>query len=211
MHMALSFEGGDQVSVVDLSQLGTFEVLVRDGQFYINIPLLGGWFTVSDEDMPDSSASISDMLSRGSPFDFSQLAGALGGGVEYVGEDEIDGRTTVHYQVVGDIQSLIGSFSDALSATGDNAFSDQILNSPITGPVTIDVWVGKDDFLPYKMTGAASIDTGETGVLTLDLSATFGGYNEQVDIPDAPEGAQSLGDLFGQLGLDPDAGIPSTP
>ena len=211
MHMALSFEGGDQASVVDLSQLGTFEVLVRDDEFFINIPFLGGWFTITDEDMPESSVSISDMLSRGSPFDFSGLAGALGGGVEYIGEDEIDGRATVHYQLTGDLQSLIGSFSDALAATGDNAFSDQILGSEITGPVTIDVWVGKGDFLPYKLTGEATIDTGETGVLTLDLVATFGDYNGDVDIPDAPDDAQSLGDLFGQMGFDPSAGIPSTP
>jgi hypothetical protein len=206
----LSFEGGDQSSVVDLSQLGTFEVLVRDDEFFINIPFLGGWFTITDEDMPESSVSISDMLSRGSPFDFSGLAGALGGGVEYIGEDEIDGRATVHYQLTGDLQSLIGSFSDALAATGDNAFSDQIGqrdnrtgNDRCLG--------GKSDFLPYKLTGEATIDTGETGVLTLDLVATFSDYNGDVDIPRHRRTRNRSASCSGKWASIPAQGFPRRP
>jgi hypothetical protein len=205
MHMALTFEGGDQTSVVDLSQFGTLEVLVRDGSFYMNIPFLGGWFVMTAEDMGGSSEAIADILSRGSLFDYESFVGQLGEDVQFVGDEDVNGHGTAHYRVTGDLQSLIGSFADALGATGDNAFADQILQSQLNGPISVDLWVGKDDFLPYQMSASATFDTGQTGVMTMSLHGNFDNYNEPVEIPAAPADATSFADVMAGLGLDPAA------
>jgi hypothetical protein len=207
MHMALTVEGGDQTSVVDLSQFGALEVLARDGSFYMNIPFLGGWFVMAPEDMREGSEAIADILSRGSLFDYEAFVGQLGEDVQYIGDEDVNGHSTAHYQITADLQSLIGSFADALGATGDNAFADQILESQLNGPISVDLWVGKDDFLPYKMDASATIETGQpgAGAMVLSLSANFDNYNEPVDIPAAPADATSFADVLGGLGLDPDA------
>jgi hypothetical protein len=203
MHMTMTFEGGDGQSLVDLSQMGTFEALVRDGTFYINMPVLGGWFSLSPEELGTSFTGVEDLMSQGSIVDYSALIGQMGGQVQYVGDEDVNGRATAHYTVQGDLQSLIASFSSALGATGDNAFAERIIGSQLTGPIALDIWIGKDDFLPYRMTANGSINAGDSGTLVMDLSAEFGHYNEDVDIPAAPAQAKSFSDIMGQLGLDP--------
>lgn len=206
-YMTMGFEGGDGQSIIDLSELGTFEALARDGQIYINMAILGGWIALTPEDLGGDFAGLQDLLGEGAILDYSglveQLAGT--GQIEHVGQEDIDGHNTVHYRVTGDLQSLIGAFSGALSATGDNAFAQQILNSTLSGPATIDVWLGTEDLLPYRMVAVADIDGGAEGALALSLTANFGQYNESVTIPEAPAEVKTFAELFGDLGLDPEA------
>ena len=203
MHMAMTFEGGDGQSLVDLSQMGTFEILARDGAMYINMPILGGWFSLSPEELGASFTGVQDLMAQGSVFDYAGFIEQLGSEVEYVGDEDVSGRQTAHYAISGDLQSLIASFASALGATGDNAFADQIMGSQVSGPVTVDLWIGKEDFLPYKMTAGGEIAAGDQGALVLDLTADFSDYNQDVTIPDAPEEAKSFTEIMGQLGLDP--------
>ncbi len=203
MHMAMTFEGGDGQSLVDLSQMGTFELLARDGAIFINMPLLGGWFSLSPEEMDAGFTSVEDLMAQGSPFDYGAFIEKMGEAVEYVGDEDVNGHDTAHYAVTGDLQSLIASFGDALGATGDNAFAEQIMGSEVTGPITVDLWIGKSDFLPYKMTADGEISAGEQGTLVLDLSAEFDDYNGDVTIPEAPANVKSFTEIMAQLGLDP--------
>jgi hypothetical protein len=55
--------------------------------------------------------------------------------------------------------------------------------------------VGADDYLPYKMTAAASI-TGQSP-FDMTLDGTFDNYNQPVEIPDAPPNAVSISKAFG--------------
>lgn len=207
-YMTMEFEGGDGQSLIDLSELGTFEVLARDGKVYINMAMLGGWIALTPEDLGGDYAGLQELLSEGALLDYSGLVEQLaaGGQVEHVGQEEIDGTNTVHYRVSGDLQSLIGAFSGALSATGDNAFAQQILGSTLAGPVTIDLWLGTEDLLPYKLAASAEIVAGAEGTMALSLMANLGDYNESVSVPEAPAEAKTFTELFGELGLEPDSG-----
>jgi hypothetical protein len=189
--------------LIDLSELGTFEVLARDGKIYINMAILGGWIALTPEDLGGDYAGLQELLAQGALIDYSGLVEQLaaGGQIEHVGQEEIDGTNTVHYRVTGDLQSLIGAFSGALSATGDNAFAEQILGSTLSGPVTIDLWLGTEDLLPYKMAASAEMAAGE-GAMTLSLTANLGSYNESVTIPDAPAEAKTFAEFFGDLGIE---------
>jgi hypothetical protein len=203
-HMTMEFEGGDAQSLVDLSELGTFEVLARDGNIYINMALLGGWIALTPEDLGGDYAGLQDLLQQGALLDYAGLVEDLtaSGQIEHVGQEDIDGTNTVHYRVTGDLQSLIGAFSGALSATGDNAFAEQILGSEVSGPVTIDLWLGTDDLLPYRMTAAAELGAGGAGTLALNLTANLGDYNQTVAIPEAPAEAKTFTEIFGDLGIE---------
>jgi hypothetical protein len=207
-YMTMEFEGGDDQSLIDLSELGTFEVLARDGTVYINMAMLGGWIALTPEDLGGDYSGLQELLSQGALLDYAGLVEQLsaGGQIEHVGQEEIDGTNTVHYRVSGDLQSLIGAFSGALSATGDNAFAQQILGSTLTGPVTIDLWLGTEDLLPYKLAATAEIAGGTEGTMALSLTANLGGYNESVSVPEAPAEAKTFAELFGDLGLATDSG-----
>jgi len=198
MHMAMSFEGGDSQSLVDLSEIGTFEILVRDGSVFMNIPFLGGWFAMSPEELGADPQALQDLMGQGSLVDWAGFTSALPELVTYVGEEDIGGVATVHYQLNATLNQLIAAFADALSTTGEGGVGEQILTSELAGDITVDVWVGKANLLPYKMEAATSFDTPE-GPFVLSLSGTFGSYNEAVDIPAAPDNPQNFADLFGEL------------
>lgn len=205
MHMQMTFGGGDSTSLIDLSQLGTLEVLVREEGLFLNFALLGGWVVLSPEEAAAfSGESISNMISRGSMFDYSGFI-ENADGAAFVGEEDVDGVTTVHYTVTGTLQTLIGSFGDALGATGDNAISGQLLESGLDGPVSVDVWVGKDDSLPYKLNVTANIALPDGTAMVMNLGSSFHDYNEAVTLPPAPPDAIPFAQVMGALGIAPPA------
>ncbi len=205
MHMSMTFGGGDSQSLLDLSQLGTLEVLVRDEGVFINIALLGGWVALSPEEAAAFSGdSVSNMIGRGSMFDYTNFISNVDGAT-YVGEEDIDGVTTVHYTVTGDLGTLIDSFGDALGATGDNAVSGQILSSELAGPVSVDVWIGKDDSLPYKMTVNGSLTLPDGTTMVMNVDSTFHDYNATVTLPPAPTDAIPFVEVMAALGIQPPA------
>ena len=205
MHMSMTFGGGDSQSLLDLSQLGTLEVLVRDEGVFINIALLGGWVALSPEEAAAFSGdSVSNMIARGSMFDYTNFISNVDGAT-YVGEEDIDGVTTAHYTVTGDLGTLIDSFGDALGATGDNAISGQILSSELAGPVSVDVWIGKDDSLPYKMTVNGSLTLPDGTTMVMNVDSTFHDYNATVTLPPAPTDAIPFVEVMAALGIQPPA------
>ena len=209
MYMTMAFSGGDNASLLDLSQLGTLEILSRDGSLYFNMPIFGGWLQLTPADMAAFGGdSYSGLLSHGSLFDYAGFTQGIGG-AQYVGDEYVNGTSTVHYSVSTTLQSLIGAFGDALGATGDNALSGQVLGSELDGPLTVDVWVGKDDELPYKVVTVASLPDPNGTTMTMNLTATFHDYNAPVTLPPAPEDAGSFSDLLGALGAAPPPAAPT--
>lgn len=201
LYMTMSFgDGGD--SGIDLSQLGNFEMLFTGGRFYMNTGITG-WVTMSLEDLGVGAADFSELLESNSPVDYEALVDSAIGDILYIGEEEIDGQTVVHYRLTVDLADMM----DALSAMGDTGLNpDELGAADMTGNMFFDAWVDTETLLPAKMTitGNASVD-GET--MTMDMEMRFSGYNEPVEIPAPPADATSFEEMFEGLGLDEDFGF----
>lgn len=205
MHMTMSIDGGSQESVIDLSEFGKFEFLARDGEFYINIPFLGGWFEMSAEDLGADGQSIEEMMSQSAVFDYAGFLEDLPGDVEFLGEEQVNGHNTAHYRFSGNIGDFIDSFSNSLASSGEGSdLTEELLNGNVDGPLDVDVWVGTEDNLPYMLMLGASLNTAQ-GPFTLSMTGNFDDYNGDVDIPEAPDDAQSFADMFGGLIDEPPA------
>ncbi len=196
MYMAMTMSGDDG-SGFSLSDFGTTELLVRDGVYYFSMPLFGGWVSMSLDSMGLTGADLQefeDMLSTDVAFDYQALVDAFGG-VEFAGEEEVDGRDMLHYSVSAELADTLA----ALSGTFDSAAGgvDQLPVGEVSGPITMDIWIGADDYLPYLMTMDVSLSTSEDGDLSLDMTMHIDAYNGDVTIPDAPDDATSFADLFG--------------
>ncbi|HEY5626117.1 MAG TPA: hypothetical protein VIT93_06485 [Dehalococcoidia bacterium] len=199
MHMALTMSGDDGTGV-DLGDFGTTELLVRDGTYYFTMPLFGGWMSLSLDDAGLTGTDlgeIEDLLSTSSAFDYQALVDAFGG-VDFVGEEEVDGRNMLYYSVSTELADALGALSGAYDSTSGG--TDLFPVDDVTGPIEMDIWIGTDDYLPYLVTMDISLSTPEDGDLSLDMTMRIDAYNGDVTIPDAPSDAASFGDLFGGEG-----------
>jgi hypothetical protein len=196
MHMVMTMSGGDGTGL-DLGDLGTTEFLVRDGTYYFTMPLFGGWMSMSLDDAGltgDDLDEIQDMLSTGSAFDYRALVDAFGG-VDFVGEEEVDGRDMLHYSVSADLADAMAALSGALDSTSGGV--DQLAMDDVAGPIAMDIWIGADDYLPYLVTMDIDLSTPEEGDFSIEMTMHIDAYNADVTIPDAPSDAVSFGDMFG--------------
>jgi hypothetical protein len=194
MSMAMA---GDDGSGMDLGDLGTMEVLIRDDTFYMNIAFFGGWvyFPIDELGLTEADlADIEEMLSLDSTFDYQALVDAFGD-VEFVGEEQVDGRDLLHYSVSVDFADLVGALG-ALESTGEDGYDVPV--DTVSGPIELDVWVGADDYLPYVMTINADMTAAGESV-SLQMEMHVDAYNADVTIPEAPDDAVSLEELFGGL------------
>ena len=194
MHMVMTMSGGDGTGL-DLGDLGTTEFLVRDGTYYFTMPFFGGWMSLSLDDIGLTGADldeIQDQLSTSSAFDYQALVDALGG-VDFVGEEEVDGRTMLHYGVSADLADALA----ALSGVFDSTAGDGLPVDDITGPIAMDIWIGADDYLPYLLTMDVDLSPPETGELSIVMTMRIDAYNADVTIPEAPSDAVSFAEMFG--------------
>ncbi len=207
MHMAITMSGGDGVGV-DLSDLGTTELLVRDGTYYFTMPFFGGWISLSLDDLGltgTDAAEIQDLLSAASAFDYQALVDAFGS-VEFAGEEEVDGRNLLHYSVSAELADALAALSGALdSASGG---TDMLPTDGVAGPIAMDIWIGADDYLPYLVTMDIGLSSPEGGDLSIDMTVRIDAYNADVTIPDAPTDVVSFGDMFGDMFGGEDGGDP---
>lgn len=116
--------------------------------------------------------------------------------------EKVDGVSSYHYGFAFDIEAGKNMVDDLVAAVGHDSITDkQIQNykksierlSTLTG----EVWIGKKDFLPYKVVLHVDFDdddlqtAGATGV----LSVTFSQYNVPQTVQ-VPEGAKPIEELF---------------
>ncbi len=197
-----AFQAPDQMHMtLALTGQGEFEMLLLGTDIYMNVPGQG-WIVMSLEELgPDGSdlgdlgvdiATFQDLLSDHSLIDYAALVQGVDGEVEDLGDETIDGATYRHYRGTVDFASLIAAFNDAFDTIPDLDSEDA------SGPLTFDVWVDPDTYLPYKMTTSGEFDFG-AGALVFDAEMLFTSYNEPVEIPDAPQDAVSLSEMFSGL------------
>ena len=183
----MAFQAPDQMhATMDLTGLGTFEMLLLGKQVYVNMPGQG-WVTISLDDAGLSQfgldpSTLQDVMTDHSLVDYQELVQSLGGEVDDLGEETVDGDTLQHYHTAMDFGDMAGAFSDAFGATADLELDS------VSGPLTLDVWVDPDTTLPHKIAANGEFAFGE-GSMVFDATMRFFGYNEAVEIPGAPADA----------------------
>ena len=183
----MAFQAPDQMhATLDLTGLGTFEMLLLGKALYMNMPGQG-WVTISLDDAGLSEfgldpSTLQDVMTDHSLVDYQELVQSLGGEVDDLGEETVDGGTFQHYRAAMDFGDLAGAFSDAFGATSALSLEE------VSGPLTLDVWVDPDTTLPHKIAANGEFAFG-AGSMVFDATMRFFGYNEPVEIPGAPPDA----------------------
>ncbi len=176
--------------------LGEFEMLMLGTDIYMNVPPMG-WiiFSLDDvglEELGLDAQTLQDTFSDHSLVDYAALVQSVGGEVEDLGDETIDGGTYRHYRGTVDFADLSGAFNDAVGASEDLNLDD------VSGPLTFDVWVDPDSYLPYKLTAGGEFAFG-ADAMVFDATMLFTSYNEPVDIPGAPADAIPLAGVIAGL------------
>ena len=183
----MTFRAPDEMhATMDLTGLGTYEMLLLGADLYMNIPGQG-WVQISLDDAGLSefgldAATLQDVMTDHSLVDYQGLIESLGGEVEDLGEETLDAGTFQHYRTTMDFADMAAAFSDAFGATSDLGLDS------MSGPLTLDVWLDPETKLPHRIDAAGEITLGE-GSMVFDGTMLFSGYNEPVEIPGAPPDA----------------------
>lgn len=195
MYMSMQMDGDDG-SGIDISQFGSMDMLVRDETVYMKSPLFGPqWIEMSFADMGSDAFDIETMLNDASAFEYSDFVDDVDG-IEFVGEENIDGHATLHYRVSMDAADAMATLQGSLDSSGTGVTDSY---ADVSGPISVDIWLGKSDFLPYLMTMNADVTSPTEGSMSLDMTMKVTGYNTDVNIPDAPTDTISMEELFGNL------------
>src|SRR3990170_873120 len=147
----MAFQAPDQMhATMDLTGLGTFEMLLLGTELYMNMPGQG-WVQISLDDAGLSelgldASTLQNITRDHSLVDYQELVRSLGGEVDDLGEETVDGGTFQHYRAAMDFGEMAGAFSDAFGATSDLGLDS------VSGPLTLDVWVDPDTTLPHRIT-----------------------------------------------------------
>ncbi len=197
----MAFQAPDQMHMtMDITGLGSFEMLMLGTEIYMNVPGQG-WLVFSFEDLLEEFGSgelgldaeaFQDIFSDHSFVDYEAIISNLGGDVQDLGEETVDGSTYRHYRGTLDFGDLTDAFGDAFGVTDGLSLED------VSGPLTFDVWVDPETVLPYKAAVSGELAFGADSMV-FDATMLFTGYNEPVDIPGPPEDAVSFSELFGGL------------
>ena len=184
---AMEFQAPDKMhATMDLTGLGTFEMLLLGKELYMNVPGQG-WIQVSLEgaglsELGLDASTLQQLMTDHSMVDYRSLVGQLNGQVDDLGQETVDGGSFRHYRAALDFGEMAAAFSDAFGAT-----SDLNLDS-VSGPLTLDVWVDSDTTLPHRITANGEFAFGADSMV-FDATMRFFGYNEPVEIPGAPADA----------------------
>jgi hypothetical protein len=192
----MKFESPDKVYLeMDLPGFGVMEILLDSDVIFFAID--GEWYRGNADDLGIDLEEFQQYAKDRGPVDYAEALEGLTDLVK-LSDETIDGKTYWHYHAGLDLDALsnelpaelidptlIEEAGDALSGTEMEIYID---------PVTL---------LPRRYTMEMSMDFGFTGVepmpFTMTMQMDFEKYNEDVDMPDAPEDAKDfdLGDLPG--------------
>lgn len=193
----MAFQAPDQMHMtMDLTGVGSLEMLMLDRGIHVNIPMQG-WVVMSAEgvglaELGLDTGAFQDSLSNHSIVDYGAILDSLGGDVEGLGEETVDGGTYRHYRGTVDFGDIAAAFGDAFDTTEDVDLGSA------SGPLTFDAWVDPETGLPYVLTATGEFAFG-ADAMVFDASMRFTEYNEPVEMPGPPEDAVSFSDLFSGL------------
>ncbi len=193
----MAFQAPDQMHMtMTITGVGEFEILALGSEMYLNVPSVG-WisFSLDDvglEEVGLDAAALQKTFSDHSVLDYAALIQGIGGDVEDLGDETLDGATYRHYQGSVDFAALVAAFSDASGASSGLGLDE------VSGALTFDAWVDPGSYLPYKVTASGEFPFGIDSIV-FDATMLFTNYNEPVDIPGAPADAIPLAGLLAGL------------
>ncbi len=130
--------------------------------------------------------------------------------LEKKGSEEVDGTAThrIGYRVdEGKLRTLAAELYRIVEDKEMNDDQRQELDDALEEAEFKpgDLWIGKSDYLPRKITGGLSGE-GETGSSTLTIELSFKNYNQDVPAITVPEGAKPVSELSSLLEGDANPG-----
>lgn len=196
MYMLMNMSGGG--GGVDLGELGEFEVIFLGDKLYVNTGYTG-WFTMSLDDFGDGADALKSLREGHTPLDYEKLIDSVGGEVENLGYDEVDGKTVTRLRVTTDFATLLESVTDSVGGSGVDG---SLFPADLSGPMTLDIMIDPETLLPYKFeaNGEFAMD-GQSADFAMMFR--FFNYNGAVIIPEPPADAKpfdaAFADAFGDL------------
>jgi len=187
MSSDMAFQAPDRMhATMDVTGLGTSEMILLGKALYMDMPGQG-WVEISLDDAGLSelgldASTFEKLVTNHSMVDYKSVVENLGGEVDDLGRETLDGDSLQHYRTALDFGEMAAAFSDAFGAAGDLGLES------VSGPLTLDVWVDPDTTLPYKVAANGEFAFG-AGSMAFDATMRFFGYNEPVEIPGAPPDA----------------------
>jgi hypothetical protein len=146
-----------------------------------------GWLAVDFDQLPDGD-DLAGPLS-GDPLELLDAIRADAAAATDLGEEQLDGVTTRHYQFTVDVAEAIAS-TEAISELMDDLGLDVDVTG-LLGEATFDIWVTEDNEI-RRATLAVTID-GQAVTLVIDVV----GMNEPVDVEVPTDDVFDLSDIIG--------------
>lgn len=184
--MTMTTSGGAGVPGVDMDVLFHGSHMYVQGAAFESVLEGKEWGRI-DLTAPGSSATSQF---NQDPTQYLEWLRAAGAGVEEVGEEEIDGTTTTHYEAELTVDALVEKAPDEASAEAVRAsfaFFGDVESLPV------DVWVGDDD-LPRRVSILIEGES-ETPVST-KTTVDFSDYGVEVDV-ETPDSYKDITSLAG--------------
>jgi len=198
VHMTMNMSGGGGREMLDLGQLGQFEVLILGDKLYVNTSYTG-WMSGSINDFSGRADSLKALREGHSPFDYRSLVDSLNAKVENLGDTTVFDKTYTHLRVTTNLKKLLEDVAG--SSFGDNGLDPTLLGVDFSSPVTMDILVDPATLLPFTLEAQTTLNFGQQS-MDFAMKFKFFDYNGRVDIPEAPKDAKPFdqtfqGSLFG--------------
>jgi len=192
MYMLMNMSGGG--GGVDLGDLGEFEVLLLGDELYVNTGYTG-WFKMSVDDFGGGADALKSLRESHTPLDYQKLIESIGGEVENLGYETVDGKTITRLRVTTDFATLLDSVTDSVGGSGVDA---SLFPVDLSGPMTLDIMIDPETLLPYKFEAKGEFAANGQSA---DFAMTFRffNYNGPVIIPEPPADAKPFDSAFGEM------------
>jgi len=197
MYMLMNMSGGG--GGVDLGDLGEFEILLLGDELYMNTGFTG-WVKMSLDDFGEGADALRSLREGHTPLDYQKLIDSIGGEVQNLGSETVDGKTIMRLRVTTDFATLMDSIADSVGDSGGG--DESLLPADLSGPMALDIMIDPQTLLPYKFEANGEFTMNGQSA-NFGMTFRFFNYNGPVIIPEPPADAkpfdEGFSDAFGQL------------
>jgi hypothetical protein len=204
LYMKMSMKGGGG-GLFGGGDIGDFEIIALGDELYMNSAFTG-WIELSLAEMGADGESFRDLLSSHSPLDYRAILEAAGGEIESLGED----GGNQHVRMTVDLGDLMAAMLDSFSTDQNGTIEDPFGSAGISGPIVVDIWTDSETLLPQRVVAEAEFGV-DSEFAAFRMEVKFHDYNGSIEIPEPPEDAKSLAEMFGDFDFEADSdgdGVP---
>jgi outer membrane lipoprotein-sorting protein len=163
----------------------TVEYLMVAPDMYMRFPN-EGWYVISGESLGINREALRQYLANRGPVDYAGAVPQLRN-VTQLPDETLEGVTYIRYKGTLDLAQMMeeipqGIYDPALLKQAQDSFE----------PITMEVWLDKDTYLPRRVDETMTFNVEESG-MSMDMSMEFSGFNEPVIIPEPPQDAEACG------------------